>query len=182
MIFRPKITNTNTNPNTITNINTNVRSMIFPFKITNQTQILDQWFSLSKSQTQTHIETNWTQKKKRKKKEKKWRSRWSEAVRLWARKMRGAEGCATVWDRLRWGWNEVERVESCRLVTVWRQCEIGDGDCDCLCLTTCGRVRQWVSEIVSWRCEAEAWGWRLEGLRAWNWNKIRLWEAAGLGK
>ena len=58
-------TNTNTNPNTITNINTeilntNVRSMIFPFKITNQTQILDLWFSLSKSQTQTHIETNWT--------------------------------------------------------------------------------------------------------------------------
>ena len=46
MIFRPKITNTNTNPNTITNINienpnTNVRFVIFPFKITNQTQILD---------------------------------------------------------------------------------------------------------------------------------------------
>ena len=56
MIFRPKITNTDTNLNTIININskirnTNARSMIFPFKITNQTQILDLWFSLSKSQT-----------------------------------------------------------------------------------------------------------------------------------
>ena len=72
MNFRPKITYKNTNPNTITNINTeipntNVKSMIFPFKITNQTKILDQWFSLSKSQTQTHmIETNWTQKKEKK--------------------------------------------------------------------------------------------------------------------
>ena len=42
MIFWPKITN----PNTITNINKempnkNVRSVIFPFKITNQTKILD---------------------------------------------------------------------------------------------------------------------------------------------
>ena len=43
--------------------------MIFPFKTTNQTQILDLWFSLSKSQTQTHIETNWTQKIKKKKME-----------------------------------------------------------------------------------------------------------------
>ena len=43
--------------------------MIFPFKTTNQTQILDLWFSLSKSQTQTHIETNWTQKRKKKKME-----------------------------------------------------------------------------------------------------------------
>ena len=43
--------------------------MIFPFKITNQTQILDLWFSLSKLQTQTHIETNWTQKIKKKKME-----------------------------------------------------------------------------------------------------------------
>ena len=50
MIFRPNITNTNTNPNTITNINieitnTDFRSAIFPFKIINQTQISDLWFS-----------------------------------------------------------------------------------------------------------------------------------------
>ena len=75
MIFRPKITNTDTNLNTIININskirnTNARSMIFPFKITNQTQILDLWFSLSKSQTLTHMIENLrrTEPKKKKKK------------------------------------------------------------------------------------------------------------------
>ena len=98
-IFRPKITNTYTNPNTITNINTeitntNVRSMIFPFKITNQIQILDLWFSLSKSQTQTHMIENLRRTEPRKKKmenEVEWDQRqrgWNEAVPvlncLWA--------------------------------------------------------------------------------------------------
>ena len=60
-------------------------------------------------------------------------------MRPWARKMRRAEGCATVRSATV-RTNRVERLESCRLVTVRRQCEIGDGDCDCLCLTACGLV------------------------------------------
>ena len=38
--------------------------------------------------------------------------------------------------------NEVERVESCRLVTVWRQCEIGDELPVLDYLWACGCVRQ----------------------------------------
>ena len=60
-------------------------------------------------------------------------------MRPWARKMRGAEGCATVRSATV-RTNRVERVESCRLVTVQRQCGIDDGDCDYL--WACGRVRQ----------------------------------------
>ena len=48
MIFWPKITNTDTNPNTITKINTeitntNFRSVIFPFKITNTNANSHDW-------------------------------------------------------------------------------------------------------------------------------------------
>ena len=80
MIFRPKITNTN--PNTITNTNTeitntNFRSKIFPFKITNQTQISDLWLSFFPFRNHKHkhkltwlrqIEPRKKEKKKRKKK------------------------------------------------------------------------------------------------------------------
>ena len=139
MIFRPKITNTNRNPNTITNINTkitntNFKYMIFPFKITNQTQISDLWFSFFRLKNQKHKhELTWlTQTEPRKKKEKrkrKWRMRWSEVVsRLWpwARKMKGKEDYAIVWDRRRQGWNRVEKVDSLGLVTLtelgqWRR-------------------------------------------------------------
>ena len=118
MIFRPKITNTN--PNTITNINTKItntyfRSTIFPFKITNQTQISDLWFSFFPFRNHKHKhKLTWLRRTEPKKK-KKWRTRWSEAVSClwpWARKMRGAEDYATVRDRRRRGRNEVERVES----------------------------------------------------------------------
>ena len=79
MIFWPKITNTNRNPNTITNINTeitntNFKSMIFPFKITNQTQISDLWFSFFpfKNHKHKHKLTPWrtrrTEPRKKKKK------------------------------------------------------------------------------------------------------------------
>ena len=60
-------------------------------------------------------------------------------MRPWTRKMRGAEGCATVRSATV-RTNKVERVESYRLVTVRQQCEIGDSDYDCLYLTTCGLV------------------------------------------
>ena len=144
MIFRPKITNTNTNPNTITNINTeilntNIRSMIFPFKTTNQTQILDLWFSLLNHKHKLTLRRTEPRKKK-------WRSRWSKAVRPWARKMRGAEGCATVRSATR-RTNGVERVESCRLVTVWRQCKIDDRLPVLDYLWACGRVRQWMRKL-----------------------------------
>ena len=84
MIFRPKIINTDTNPNM--NSQTKISNLWFSHsKLETQTQISDLWFSLSKSQTQTQtqtqthmIETNWTQKKKKKKK---WRTRRSKAVR-----------------------------------------------------------------------------------------------------
>ena len=121
MIFRPKITNTDTNLNTIININskirnTNARSMIFPFKITNQTQILDLWFSLSKSQTLTHMIENLRQTEPKKKKKKKRRTRWNEIsndedetklclcltacglVAVWVRELRDEKGEAAVWD------------------------------------------------------------------------------------
>ena len=119
MIFRPKITNTNTNPNTITNINieitnTDFRSAIFPFKITNQTQISDLWFSFFPFKNHKHKhKLTWLRRTEPRKK--KWRMKWSEAVsRLWpwATKMRRVEDCVTVRDRRRWGRNGVERVES----------------------------------------------------------------------
>ena len=62
-------------------------------------------------------------------------------MRPLARKMRGAEGCAIVRSTTV-RTNEVERVESCRLVTVWRQCKINDGLPVLDCLWACGRVRQ----------------------------------------
>ena len=78
MIFRPNITNTNTNPNTITNINieitnTDFRSAIFPFKITNQTQISDLWFSFFPFRNHKHKHKfTWLRRTEpRKKKEKK---------------------------------------------------------------------------------------------------------------
>ena len=57
------------------------------------------------------------------------------------RKMRWAEGCAIVRSATM-RTNEVERVESCRLVTMWRQCEIGDGLPVLDCLWACDHVRQ----------------------------------------
>ena len=144
MIFWPKITNTNTNtnPNTITNINTkitktNFRSMIFPFIITNQTQISNLWFMIYDFPYQNHKHKHnhkltWLRRTKPKKKKKKKRKRkkmenkveWGrEAMRPWARKMRCVEGCATVRDRRRQWWNRVETVESCAcawlLVGLW---------------------------------------------------------------
>ena len=126
MIFRPKITNTDTNLNTIININskirnTNARSMIFPFKITNQTQILDLWFSLSKSQTLTHMIENLRQTEPKKKKKKKENE--------------------VEWDQQRRGWNEAMPVLDCLWACgrVSERAERWKG--------RSGRMRQWVREL-----------------------------------
>ena len=129
--------------------------MIFHFKITNQTQILDLWFSFFpfRNHKHKHKLTPWRMRRiepRKKKKEKKWRTRWSEAVsRLWpwVRKMKGAEDCATVRDPQWRGWNGVERVESLGPMTL------------------------------------QSLGWRLELDRRWeSWPKVRLsWRRGSVG-
>ena len=115
--------------------------MIFPFKITNtNTEIIN-------TNTNSHDwdELNPTKKKNVERGEvrpwgrervakwgpegggwvKPWEGGWLAGCEMgdgygrWAREIKGAEGCATMWDRR--GWNGVERVESCAwlLVTVW---------------------------------------------------------------
>ena len=94
--------------------------MIFPFKITNQTQNLDLWFSFFPFRNHKHKhKLTWLRRIEPRKK--KWRTRWSKVVsRLWpwARKIRGAEDCAIVWDLWWRGWNGVDRVESLGSVTL----------------------------------------------------------------
>ena len=94
--------------------------MIFPFKITNQTQNLDLWFSFFPFRNHKHKhKLTWLRRIEPRKK--KWRTRWSKVVsRLWpwARKIRGAEDCAIVWDLWWRGRNGVDRVESLGSVTL----------------------------------------------------------------
>ena len=158
MIFRPKITNTNTNtnPNTITNINTeilntNFGSMIFPFKIT-----------ITNTNSYWEFETNWTQKKKKKKKKKK--------MEIEVERGREAMGEEDERGRLKravrqWGRTELrlERVESCRLVIVWRHCEIGDGlpvlDCLWPCETVSERAETVIECTRQWAGDVRMRGW-----------------------
>ena len=74
-------------------------------------------------------------------------------------KMRGAEDCATVWDRRRRGWNGVERVESLGPVTLtvsleWRRR-----------LGTAARVGPAVRELADLALSEWGWGLREGGRR-----------------
>ena len=182
MIFRPKITNTNTNPNTITSINieiTNIdfKSTIFPFKITNQTQILDLWFSFFPFRNHKHKykhKLTWLRqtepRKKRKRKKMENEVEWGRVtlVAMGEEDERGKGLCDSVRSataRTKWSWESREPMRRlCGVKPVQRRREEDERARGlCLCLTAqsaCGLVvvcvvGLWPSVWESWEMKRE---------------------------
>ena len=140
--------------------------MIFTFKITNQTQLSDLWFSFFPFKNHKHKHkhklTRLRRTEPRKKKKMENEVEWGR-VTLVAMgeedEMRGAGDCATVWDRRRRGWNRVERVESLGPVTLTESLERRRR------LGTAARVGPAVRELDDLALSEWGWGLREGGRR-----------------
>ena len=146
MIFRPKITNKDTNPNTITNINTEIKCQIYDFSFQNHKHKHKHKLTWLRIWDELSLE-----EKKKMENKVEWNQRWQ-----------GRNGAVLVLDYL-WAYGHVsERAERWRgrggCVRQWvkelRQLETGVRPRVAVRGSVVGPVvRLGVSEIVSWRNE-----------------------------